>query len=297
MQTAFLPAAILGALICATPALAKTNALQPAGDRERFVSVVQSLEGAPLNPELQNDRAWAIQWLTDAPDISVNACLEPIGGVSEKAYAQAPIVVVQYMVAMAAFIIKHPEQQNDSDAQQLAGVESALRAYQAMRIDQPLSMSSALEKLLGMQNRGKLREFVHKAYRHCLSQGGKEVVPPIFSTKAQMWEKIWDQPNTAVIYADRSSVKGSLYLRLLTTRTDYTAPFPEGYIVKRVRVEEFDCAHNRSRIRSTTILAKDGRSPQTIDWAAGKSRWEVIDPDTLGAAKSKIACAARADAE
>ena len=201
------------------------------------------------------------------------------------------------MVAMAAFMIKHPEQQNDSDAQQLAGVESALRAYQAMRIDQPLSMSSALEKLLGMQNRGKLREFVHKAYRHCLSQGGKEVVPPIFSTKAQMWEKIWDQPNTAVIYADRSSVKGSLYLRLLTTRTDYTAPFPEGYIVKRVRVEEFDCAHNRSRIRSTTILAKDGRSPQTIDWAAGKSRWEVIDPDTLGAAKSKIACAARADAE
>lgn len=291
MKTAPLFAALLGFLSCATSTIAAAQTQSLAEDQKRFVSVVQNLEIAPLDPELQHDRAWAIQWLTDTPDISVNVCLEPIGGVSGKAYAGAPNIIVQYMLGMGAFIIKNPEKQNDPDAQQLAGVESALRAYQSMRTAQPLAISSMLEKLVEVQKRGELPGFVHDAYLRCLSKGAKEVAPASAPATPVMWEQIWDQPNVAVIYVDRASITGSGNLRSLATRTVYKMPIPEGYIAERVRVEQFDCARHRSRIRSVTIVTSDGRTPQTIDWAAGKSDWENIERDSLGAAKNSIACA------
>jgi hypothetical protein len=297
MKTSPFSAALIALLICATSTIAAAKARELPEDQKRFVSVVQNLEIVPLNPELQHDRAWAIQWLTDAPDISVNVCLDPIGGVAEKSYARGPNVVVQYMLAMAAFIIKNPDKQNDMDAQQLAGVESALRAYQSMRTAQPLASSPALEKLLEVQKRGELPGFVHEAYLRCLAKGSEEVAPTSAPAKPLMWEKIWDQPSIAVIYVDRSSVTGSSELRSLATRTVYKMPIPEGYIAERVRIEEFDCTHHRSRIRSVTIVANDGRSLQTIDWAPGKSDWETYENDSLGAAKNEIACTPTAHAE
>jgi hypothetical protein len=176
MRITVLPAALLALLLCAAPALAQTSAHSSPEDRQRFVSVVHNLERAPLDPSLQRDRKWAVQWLTDAPDVSVEACLDPLGGVSEKNYAHAPEIIVQYMVAMAAFIIENPEKQNDPDAQQLAGVEGALNAYRSMRAAQPDKTSPALEKLLGMQSRGELPGFVRKASLHCSAKGAEEVI-------------------------------------------------------------------------------------------------------------------------
>ena len=128
---------------------------------------MQNLERAPLNPSLRDDRSWAIQWLTDAPDVSVTVCADLIVGVSEKTYAHAPEITVQYMLAMAAFLIENPSKSNDPDAQQLAGIESALNAYRAMRAAQPDDKSPGLEKLFGMQRQGELPDFVRKAYLRC----------------------------------------------------------------------------------------------------------------------------------
>ena len=173
MKITTLPAALLALLLCATPAFAQTSAHSSPEDRQRFVSIEQSLERDPLNPSLRDDRKWAIQWLIDAPDVSVNVCLDPLGGVSGKNYAHTPEIVVQYTVAMAAFIIQNPGKSNDPDAQQLAGVEGALSAYRSIRTAQPDDTSPALEKLLGMQSRGELPGFVHKAYLRCMAKNGK----------------------------------------------------------------------------------------------------------------------------
>lgn len=178
MKTAFLPAALLALLVCATPAFAQTREHSSPEDRQRLVSIAQNLERAPLNPSLQGDRAWAMQWLIDAPDVTVNACLEPLGGVSKKGYAHFAEIIAQYTLAMAAFIIENPGKASDPDAQQLAGVEGALNVYRAMRTAQPNDTSPALEKLLAMQGRGELPDFVRKAYRHCSAQSGEEVQLP-----------------------------------------------------------------------------------------------------------------------
>ena len=173
MRIATLPTMLLAVLVCAPPALAQTSAHSSPEDRQRFVSIERSLERTPLDSSLQADRKWAVQWLIDAPDVSVNVCLDPLGGVSEKDYARTAEVVVQYTIAMAAFVIENPEKANDPDAQQLAGVEGALNAYRSMRAAQPNDTSPALEKLLGMQSRGELPGFVHKAYLRCMAKNGK----------------------------------------------------------------------------------------------------------------------------
>ena len=170
---AALPVMLFALLVCTTPAFAQTNAHSSPEDRQRFVSIVHSLERAPLEPSLRDSRSWAIQWLTDAPDVTVTVCLDPLGGVSEKHYAHTSVVVVQYALAMAAFIIENPDKSNDPDAQQLAGVEGALNAYRAMRTAQPNEKSPELEQLSGMQNRGELPGFVRTAYLRCLAKSGK----------------------------------------------------------------------------------------------------------------------------
>jgi hypothetical protein len=71
--------------------------------------VTQSLEAAPLDPRLRAERAWAMQWLIDAPDVSVTACLDPLGGMSIRSFDHGDEIIAQYTLSMAAFIIKHPE--------------------------------------------------------------------------------------------------------------------------------------------------------------------------------------------
>ena len=167
MKIAALLSALFALLVCAPPTFAQTSAVSSPEDRRRFVTVVQNLEHAPLDPGLQSDRRWAIQWLTDAPDVSVTVCADPIGGVSEKGYVHNPEIVVQYMLGMAAFVIENPSKSNDPDALQLAGVESALNAYRSMRVAQPNDRSPKLDELLGMKSRGELPGFVRKAFLRC----------------------------------------------------------------------------------------------------------------------------------
>ncbi len=171
MNIATLSAALLSLCVCAMPASAQTSEHSSPEDRRRVVSIAHNLESAPLDASLRNDRAWAMQWLIDAPDVTVNACLDPLGGVSQKQYAHSAEIIAQYTLAMAAFIIENPGKENDQDAQQLAGVESALNAYRAMRTAQPDARSPALEKLLVLQGSGELPGFVHKAYLRCLAKG------------------------------------------------------------------------------------------------------------------------------
>ncbi len=158
------------ALVCGlTPASAADTRSSPE-DRERFVSITRNLEEAPLNPNLTADRAWALSWLTDAPDVSVNVCLASLGDIDQSKYPYASQLVLQYMFSMAALVIEHPQTVNDPNAQQLAGAEGALNAYLAILRDKPDAKSPALEALLETRTRGELPDFVRKAAIGCLAK-------------------------------------------------------------------------------------------------------------------------------
>lgn len=179
MRIATLPAALLAIQVCASPfviattAVAQVSAHSSLEDQQRFVSLVHRLESAPLDPSLRDNRAWAVQWLEDAPNVMVSACLDPLGGVSISRYTHSDEIIVQYMLGMGAFIIENPGKVHDHHAQQLAGVESALNAYQSIRAVQSDDQSPALESLLAMQLQGELPAFVQKAFHQCLAKDGK----------------------------------------------------------------------------------------------------------------------------
>jgi hypothetical protein len=167
-------AALVAVCFSTSAALAQADAHSTPEDRRRFVTIVQNLERTPLDAGLHGDRSWAIQWVTDAPDVTVTVCAELLdGAATEKGYAHTPEIVVQYMLATAAFVIQNADKANDPDAAQLAGVEGALKAYQAMRAAEPQNTSPKLENLLGMQSRGELPGFVRKAYLRCAAKSAK----------------------------------------------------------------------------------------------------------------------------
>jgi hypothetical protein len=158
------------ALVCGLTSASAADTGSSPGDSQRFVSVTRNLEAFPLKPGAKADRAWAIGWLTDAPDVSVSVCADPLGGLVQSDYPYAAEITVQYMFAMAVLIIEHPETAKDPNAQQLAGVEGALIAYRSILRDKPEAKSAALDALLQSQTRGELPDFVRKAYVRCLAK-------------------------------------------------------------------------------------------------------------------------------
>jgi carboxypeptidase Q len=134
-------------------------------ERQRFVAITHKMEAAPLDESLHSEREWALKWLVDVPDISVSVCIAPIDGPGKKKYKYSPELMVQLTYSSAAFIIEHPEQAKDADAQHLAGVEGAVKAYQSILRTKPNAKSEAMEGLLEKQHDGKLADYVQETWR------------------------------------------------------------------------------------------------------------------------------------
>jgi hypothetical protein len=147
------------------PAMAQDARSSPA-DLARFVSITRSLEEAPLQPNARADRAWALRWLTEAPDVSVRVCLSSLGGM-EEGYAYEGEIMLQYTFSMAVFVIQHPGMTNDPNAQQVAGVAGALRAYRAILSNRPNARSPSLDSLMEIESRGGLPEFIRGGAANC----------------------------------------------------------------------------------------------------------------------------------
>ena len=147
------------------PAIAQGAPSSPE-DRARFVSITRSLEEAPLQPNARADRDWALRWLTDAPDVSVNVCLSSLGNM-EEGYQYAGEILLQYMFSMAVLVIQHPDMANDPNARQVAGAAGALRAYRAILGSRPDATSRRLDSLMEIERRGGLPEFIRGSSASC----------------------------------------------------------------------------------------------------------------------------------
>lgn len=140
-----------------------------AEERTRFVTLTHKLEQTPLDKGLYGDKAWAKRWLEDIPDVNVNICAPVLFGVDfiKEQNKYTPQLSYQATFGEAVYIIEHPDKKNDTSAQFLAGVESALKAYSAIVKSEPSARSKALDDLLDKQKQGKLAEFVHDASKEC----------------------------------------------------------------------------------------------------------------------------------
>lgn len=153
---------LLLTFVCRLPAQEKHPPSTPQ-ERARLVDVAAKLRAEPLSPNYRADREWAIMWMIEIPDITVEVCSAGMPWESKQKYAGELMAVS--MTSMAAYVIQHPEKPDQKPAVGLAGVEAVLDAYEAIvRID-PKANSKKLNELLALRNKGELADEVQRRWK------------------------------------------------------------------------------------------------------------------------------------
>lgn len=173
---------LLGTLTClvvlAGFAMADRGPSTPA-ERKRALEVIEKLEADPMSPSLAKDREWINEWVFAAPDVHVVLCtaiIKPL--LDEQNSDPRKALMLQNLLAMAAFEIKSPDKAKDAIKMQLAGAEGMLRAYGNITRRMPSYKSDFMEDLRVKQESGKLEAFVREGAAECRAHGGGTLMKP-----------------------------------------------------------------------------------------------------------------------
>lgn len=131
-------------------------------ERARWVEVTHKLESNPLDETVNKDGEWAFNRLSEAHDIHVPLCPALLGEFNDAKYRYRHEITRQYMLASGAFIIENPNKAGDTNAMNLAAVESTLKVYSAILQQKPDTKWKPFDDLLKKQSQGKLDESLRK---------------------------------------------------------------------------------------------------------------------------------------
>jgi hypothetical protein len=135
--------------------------------RAEMIRLIDQLEKYPNEQSAGGARTKVMDWLTEAPDVTVNVCGDLLGGLDKYNENQAGDLLMALMFSEAKFILQNPERAADDHAVHLAGVEGVLRTYAAMKGDDPNLKIKPMENLARLQAEQKLPEHVTKAMEKC----------------------------------------------------------------------------------------------------------------------------------
>ncbi|WP_159094502.1 hypothetical protein [Stenotrophomonas sp. YAU14D1_LEIMI4_1] len=122
-----------------------------------FVGLTQSLEASPQQPGAQELRVSMLRWLAETPDYMVTLCqVMNLPDQDEAAKNIGLDLLMQQSFGNLAFQIDQRES-SDQLSRQVAGVESALRAYAAFIAADPALRIAAMDTLAAQQKAGTLR--------------------------------------------------------------------------------------------------------------------------------------------
>jgi hypothetical protein len=154
---------ILFCLLLFSPLIhAEERGPSTAEERAKVIDLTHKLETDPMNSQAEEWRVWLAKWIDEVPDVVVPVCpgLLPQLLRSNRNYAHE--LAMQVVYSSAAFIVEHPQQQVDQQAVFQAGVDGALRAYQAIIKARPRARWYFLDSLIQMREKGELKEYLRK---------------------------------------------------------------------------------------------------------------------------------------
>jgi hypothetical protein len=131
-----------------------------AAERKRAVAITRRLEKDPLGRGTKADRRWLLQWIVAVPDVQVKSCSGPLDPLLEGERQHGRELYAQSVFGMAAYQIEHPGKKPEDPAVQLAGVQSTLKMYQALRAQDSSTRWSELDELVAAQKSGRLAGLV-----------------------------------------------------------------------------------------------------------------------------------------
>jgi hypothetical protein len=131
------------------------------GEKELVVKTAQALATAPLDKETKKMEEKALRWTIETEDVHLVACGGVFGLFSDKKNKNSPGMTSAYMIGMAAFRLENPTK--DENATQLAGLELALKVYEALVKEKPKTKNDGIEALLVKRGSGELAGVVNAA--------------------------------------------------------------------------------------------------------------------------------------
>jgi hypothetical protein len=167
-------AALLVAAVCGappSPAAAAEPAKPtrgPSTEKERLegLRLVELLETSPTAAEAPAARQTLVVWLGEVPDLEIRFC-SAVLGTAKELEAIPPGLALQPALSQAAYQIRHPQARPGDLEVYIAGVEGALRAYEAMRTAGGTEPLPLFESLRTERSRGRLLDVVQARIKNC----------------------------------------------------------------------------------------------------------------------------------
>lgn len=130
-------------------------------ERARVVTMALDAEKNPLQIQAANGE-WLTKWVNDVPDLILN-----LGAVEDWLNRAATpniseIIKFQFIASVMAFQIQNPALANKQSANDLAGVEGVLHAYETLLSQDAHHRSVKMDAALAARNKGELSAFLKK---------------------------------------------------------------------------------------------------------------------------------------
>ena len=132
-------------------------------DRKAFINNTRLLEKKPFDPNAPVARNWGFKWIADTDQVTVVMCSDTMRLIPEKKNKFKGELLMQFTFGMTVFKLENPDQKTDENAAQLAGLESMLRAYEAMTAENEKAKNAELDALLVKRDNGELKSLVEAA--------------------------------------------------------------------------------------------------------------------------------------
>jgi hypothetical protein len=149
-------------------------------ERKHALAVIEKLEADPISPDLASDREWVHKWLIEVPDVQVPICTaitQPLN--DERNSDPRKALQLQQLLAMAAFMMKRPEEAKDPIKLQMAGAEGMIRAYANITRRMPMYKSQFMEDLRVKEQSGTLESFVRQGTAECRARNAGVGMQPM----------------------------------------------------------------------------------------------------------------------
>jgi hypothetical protein len=151
---------IFALLIIAAGAQITFAQSQKEKDRAAFISNTKLLEKQPFNENAPAARQWGFKWVVDTDEVTVGLCSETMKLIPEKKNKFKAELFMQFTFGMALFQLENPDKKSDEVAGAVAGLESALRTYEAMVKENEKAKSEGMDALLAKRDKGELKALV-----------------------------------------------------------------------------------------------------------------------------------------
>ncbi len=125
-------------------------------ERAAVVELAKKLQQNPLDDSLKSERQRLLLMIIQATDFTVTICGEETPWVGDKFKYSTELMAV-YLFSNAAHVIGNPDQR-DQRAAHLAGLEGAIKAYQAIVAQNPKAKWQPMEEVVTKQRSGELQK-------------------------------------------------------------------------------------------------------------------------------------------